>query len=371
MLATFPIAATLLTPACTAGLGPPVRSGRTPPRPPPGRGAADRTAIPAPGMDRLKALRAAFEQTLAAARRSTPAKKLARGLIRGRFRMILRWAQGRRFPPDRSSLGAEVPTLAPRRFLLGQTVLPTLVRLPLARYIPTPPPTATRLRRPATTTTAKVASFFTATDIYHVASMRPRVISPRKAYFLADAKGNRQEKAPADIVTDDTHTRGVEIRNTISCIGCHTDAIRHPTLDSYREYVLSGARIYVKDKATQQEIDRYLDSPIAKEISRNNEDYAAGLALCNGLTPAENAAAFRAVVQRYDAEVTPEQAARELYTAPETWRMALGDYSRTYQLTGRLALMAQGQSISREQWKSNFALAQKVLAQWHATSQSH
>ena len=192
-----------------------------------------------------------------------------------------------------------------------------------------------------------------------------------QAYFLADAKGNRQEKAPADIVTDDTHTRGVEIRNMISCIGCHTDAIRHPTLDSYREYVLSGARIYVKDKATQQEIDRYLDSPIAKEISRNNEDYAAGLALCNGLTPAENAAAFRAVVQRYDAEVTPEQAARELYTAPETWRMALGDYSRTYQLTGRLALMAQGQSISREQWKSNFALAQKVLAQWHATSQSH
>jgi hypothetical protein len=192
-----------------------------------------------------------------------------------------------------------------------------------------------------------------------------------QAYFLADAKGNRQEKAPADIVVDDTQTRGVEIRNTISCIGCHTDAIRHPTLDSYREYILSGARIYTKDKATQTEIDRYLDSPIAKEIERNNQDYAAGLALCNSLTPAENAAAFRAVVHRYDADVTPEQAARELYAEPETWRLALGDYSRTYQLTGRLAVMAQGQPISRQQWQSNFHLAQKVLAAWHATSHSH
>jgi hypothetical protein len=185
-----------------------------------------------------------------------------------------------------------------------------------------------------------------------------------QAYFLADAKGNRQEKAPADIVTDDTHTRGIEIRNTISCIGCHTDAIRHPTLDSYREYILSGARIYAKDKATQAEIDRYLDSPIAKEIQRNNDDYATGLALCNGLTPAENAAAFRAVIQRYDADVTPEQAARELYAEPETWRLALGGYSRTYNLTGRLALMAQGQSISRQQWQQNFHLAQKVLELW-------
>lgn len=191
-----------------------------------------------------------------------------------------------------------------------------------------------------------------------------------QAYFLADAKGQRQEKAPADIVTDDTGTRGVEIRNTLSCIACHTDGIRHPTLDQYREYILAGARIYAKEKATQQEIDRYFDSPIAKEIARNNEDYAAGVALCNGLTPAENAAAFRAVVQRYDAEVTPEQAALELYAEPDEWRLALGFYSRTYRLTGRLALMAQGQAISREQWKTNFALAQKVMATWHAISHS-
>ena len=187
-----------------------------------------------------------------------------------------------------------------------------------------------------------------------------------QAYFLVNGKGERQEKAPADIVTDSTGIRGVEIRNTLFCISCHEEGIRHPTLDQYREYILSGARIYTKDKATQQEIDRYLDSPIAKEITRNNEDYTAGVALCNGLTPRENALAFRAVVQSFDAPVSPEQAALELYVPLHTWRLALGNYSRTGQLTGRLALMAQGKEISREQWQANFGLAQRILALWHA-----
>jgi len=189
-----------------------------------------------------------------------------------------------------------------------------------------------------------------------------------QAYFLADGKGQRQEKAPADIVQDHTNTRGVEIRNTISCIGCHSDGIRHPTLDQYRAYITSGARIYAKDYAVQQEIDRYLDSPVAREIERNNQDYSAAVALCNGLTPAENAAAFRAMVQLYDAPVTMEQAAREVYATPEEWRLALGNYSRTYQLSGRLALMAQGEPISREQWQANYALAQRVMATWHASN---
>lgn len=186
------------------------------------------------------------------------------------------------------------------------------------------------------------------------------------AFFLADGKGNRQEKAPADIVTDNTLTRGVEIKNTIGCIGCHSEGLRPPNLDQYRAYIEAGARIYAKDKPTQQEIDRYLDSPIAKELAKNNAEYAAGLALCNGLSPQANALAFQRIVRTFDAPVDLEQAARELYTSAENWRLALGNYSRTYQLTGRLALMAQGQAISRQQWEANYSLAQQVLAAWSA-----
>jgi hypothetical protein len=185
-----------------------------------------------------------------------------------------------------------------------------------------------------------------------------------QAYFLADAKGNRQEKAPAAIVTDDTGIRGVEIRNTLSCVSCHVEGLRHPTLDAYREYILSGARIYAKDKGTQQEIDRYLDSPIAKEIERNNADYAAGVEMCNGLGPRDNALMYRFVVQEFDADLVLDQQARELYTDAETWRLALGNYSRTHQLTAALAQAAQNKPITRRQWEANFHLAQKALYEW-------
>jgi hypothetical protein len=185
-----------------------------------------------------------------------------------------------------------------------------------------------------------------------------------QAYFLANGKGERQEKAPADIVTDSTGLRGVEIRNTASCISCHDNGLKLPNLDEYRAYIRSGARIYAKEKDAQQEIDRYLDSPIAKEIARNNDDYAAAVRLCNGLTPGDNAAVYRAVVQAFDAPLDLSQAALEQYTTDAELRLALGNYSRTYQLTGRLAALAEGQTISRQQWQQNFHLAQQVMQAW-------
>ena len=186
-----------------------------------------------------------------------------------------------------------------------------------------------------------------------------------QAYFLANAKGQRQEKAPADIVVDHTGIRGVEIRNSISCIACHTTGINAPTSDAFRAYVASGARVYA-DKVQQEKIDRYLGSDVAKEVVQNSADYADGILLVNGLTPEENTKQFIAQVRSYDGDVSLEQAARELYTTKEDFRLALGDYSRQYGLSGRLAFLAQDQPISRRQWVSNYPLALKVKALWDA-----
>lgn len=186
-----------------------------------------------------------------------------------------------------------------------------------------------------------------------------------QAYFLANGKGERQEKAPADIVVDHSGIRGVEIRNTISCISCHKTGINAPSTDAFRAYVASGARVY-GDKDTQERIDRYLGSDVAKEVARDGADYTDGIALVNGLTPEQNAKQFVMLVQSYDADVTLEQAARELYVPREEFRLALGDYSRQYGLSGRLAFLAQDKTISRRQWQSNYPLALKVLALWQA-----
>jgi hypothetical protein len=179
-----------------------------------------------------------------------------------------------------------------------------------------------------------------------------------QAYFLSDAKGARQEKAPADIVVDHTAIRGVEIRNTISCIACHVEGLRLPTVDEYKAYVTSGAEVKFLKKDDQREVDRFYDSPIAKELQRNNEDYAEGVALCNDLTPQENAAQFKTIVQLYDAPLTLEQAARELYCKVDELKFAIADYGTT---TGRLAY---NQTISREQWAQNYYFAQQILYKW-------
>jgi len=75
---------------------------------------------------------------------------------------------------------------------------------------------------------------------------------------------------------------------------------------------------------------------------------------------------FRDTIRAWDAPVTPEQAAYELYTNRDEWRLALGNYSRTQGLTGRLVLMAQGKAISRQQFEANYSLAQRILYEWHA-----
>lgn len=187
-----------------------------------------------------------------------------------------------------------------------------------------------------------------------------------QAYFLANFAGDRQEKAPADLVEDHSRIRGVEVKNTVSCIACHTEGLKLPTRDLYREYIVTGARIYAGNKEDAREIDRFYDSPIAKELGRANEDYATFVRLCNGLTTEANAGNFTKLVKAYDAPVTLAQAAAELYTTADDFQLALGYYSRKHGLSARLAFLAQDNAIARRQWIANYALAQKVLAEWRA-----
>jgi hypothetical protein len=185
-----------------------------------------------------------------------------------------------------------------------------------------------------------------------------------QAYFLANGAGVRQEKAPADIVVDHTAIRGVEIRNTLSCISCHAEGINAPTSDAFRAYIESGARVAFAKKDEQQATDRYLASDVAKEVAACQATYAAGVKMCNGLDVRENLRAILEVVRTYDADVDIHQAARELYCEPRELQLALAYYSRTQTLTGRLALLAQGGKVSRQQWKASYAQAQGIYHLW-------
>ena len=103
---------------------------------------------------------------------------------------------------------------------------------------------------------------------------------------------------------------------------------------------------------------------MAQQIEADNRLYAKYLEMANGLTPAQDAKAFEAVVRGYDAKVTREQAARELYMSEDEFRLALGWYSSQFSLSRRLADLAEGGSVSRQQWVGEYGLAQVVKAKW-------
>jgi hypothetical protein len=187
----------------------------------------------------------------------------------------------------------------------------------------------------------------------------------KMVFGLFNGKGERQDFAPARIVTDHKQIRSSEIRNDVSCRVCHVEGLRPLNVNGFKAFIEQGSRV-AADKKTQQLIDQQYQSGMAQQIEADNRLYAKYLDMTSGYTPAEYAKAFEATVRGYDAPVTREQAARELYMADEEFRLALGYYSAKYGLTRRLADLSEGGSISRAQWVAEYELAQVVKHKWGA-----
>lgn len=184
-------------------------------------------------------------------------------------------------------------------------------------------------------------------------------------YFLNDAKGIRQEKAPADIVRDTTELRGVEIRNTISCIGCHTSGYILPTLDQYDRYFRSGAQAFAYDKNTQLEVEAFYETDFIGDLKASTDLYARGIEMVCGLTPEAFSSAFVKVVKKYDAELTLEQATLELGCTPEELKLALGYQSaQKVNIGAQLSQLGQGVPIPRERFEEVAYTAGEYIKQW-------
>ena len=184
------------------------------------------------------------------------------------------------------------------------------------------------------------------------------------AWWLANGKGERQFVAPARIVTDHNNLRSTEI-GLQDCRACHIEGLRPLNVNGFKEFIESGARV-AADKKTQQLIDQQYQAGMAQQIEADNRLYAKYLELTSGYSPALDAKNYEAVVRGYDAKVTREQAARELYMSDEEFRLALGYYSAKHSLSRRLASLAEGVPISRAQWVGEYPLAYVVKQKWGA-----
>ena len=170
--------------------------------------------------------------------------------------------------------------------------------------------------------------------------------------------------APPDLVKDADGLRGFDIGNTFDCWSCHIKGMQDPTINEYRAIILSGHKIYA-DKISKAEIERFYQSPFAKELRRFDEDYATAVRLVNGLTPQRNAKQFAERIKAYDADLDLAQAARESYLTTDQLRFAIAEYSPY--VTEALAGLAHGKPITRDEWAENQELLQlKIIPTWRA-----
>jgi hypothetical protein len=190
-----------------------------------------------------------------------------------------------------------------------------------------------------------------------------------QAYLLANGQGQRQDRAPADIVADQTRFRGLpEIRTCGSCIQCHVAGIKGPKENQLKEAIAAGVDLYA-DRQTQESLERFHLADVEKEVARNREDYAAIVHLVTGHSPEENAAEFKRCIDWYDGDVTREQAARELGVTPDELRLALGYASaRNLSLGARLSALAHEAPMPRTAWEDVYATAYAAVKLWRSAA---
>ncbi|MCA9074882.1 MAG: hypothetical protein KDA93_07615 [Planctomycetaceae bacterium] len=179
-------------------------------------------------------------------------------------------------------------------------------------------------------------------------------------YMLVDAKGNRIDKGPVDIVWDTNTTGGSpEIINGISCMNCH----KHGTI-KFKDDIRASVAVFDPD-AQRKVQELYPESTVMDQLLEDagqrfliQLDKAIGGFLKQGedadkkLTLFQEPVSF--VARRYDTNVDLEAAARELgFARAEELRSRLQG-RRLVQL-GLKPLVEDEGSIKRSFWDSREA----------------
>jgi hypothetical protein len=189
--------------------------------------------------------------------------------------------------------------------------------------------------------------------------------------FLFDGKGNTVDRAPVDLVEDYTATRGfTEIRAGISCFSCHPTGPNGPSSNVLREAFESGVKGNVYSYEDKEAIQAYHGSDPKPQMRRDSEDYCSILRLQTGCEPQEAFDAFRAVVDSYDAAVTLERAAAELYVSAADLPLAIGWMrEQKYDLGGWILAMAEDpkHTVPREQFDERVLTLRIGCDAWRTT----
>lgn len=189
------------------------------------------------------------------------------------------------------------------------------------------------------------------------------------AFWLQDAKGVRQDKAPAFIASDKQSAgNDPEVHAGKSCIVCHVEGLR--PIDDYARRIYHGSI-----KLASPDYDKYLRlrqlylSDLDRWLARDRADYAEALWKAAGLKPADLARSYGRAWDSYvETDLVLADAARELGVEEKALLATLKRYAADNTARGILTdpvlaglIQDPAVPVIRDHWEEVFGLVQTIM----------
>lgn len=183
-------------------------------------------------------------------------------------------------------------------------------------------------------------------------------------WWLANGKGERQDKAPDNIVGGDrtTHSNDTRLQINLSCIRCHFAAKDEMGIKPIVDKKIG--RITAKDYDKLRELQRQYLRALKPSIESDQRNYETAIKQATGgMTGQEWATAYAKLWSWYeDAKVDLTRAAGDLGCKADDLKAGLERQEKTTgNLHPMLSIILAGDAIPIRQWEEVYPLAQTVI----------
>lgn len=171
-----------------------------------------------------------------------------------------------------------------------------------------------------------------------------------QAYFLANGRGNRLDRAPTEIVFDRNDPERPEIINGRSCMSCHFAGMR-TFRDDARAVISQQAELPDRDRA----LALYVEQPVLdKLLEEDAARFRQAVLAAGGRIPEDpRTEPVGAVARRFEAPLGIELAAAELGLQPGAIRVGIESRAQLRDF-GFGQLLVESGSIKRDLWEEKF-----------------
>ena len=174
-----------------------------------------------------------------------------------------------------------------------------------------------------------------------------------QAYYLSDAKSNRLNVAPIDIVSNPAAS-DQRVRNGLSCISCHTDGMK-TFEDTVRQAIeQTPAPLYDKNRALRLYVEQsVMDALVEGDAKRYKDALEQTGGTIGGIEP------IHRFYEAFQKPITTSHAAAALGLGTETFIQKIGE-NTDLQAIGLVPLVENG-NLNRDTWTANFSSVVFVL----------